>query len=244
MADYWQLFVGALFLKREAYEYQRERKDSFAHGLLFIVLIGVAVALAGIGGGALRYAKSPSVDAVKNVVLNHLQAMPFYSQSFQLSPSAERQFLDGYDLVWQNLGSTFMGYPVNTTGWALLLASVVTTPLLWLIAWLIYGWLAHLIARRGALHIGLNQALGTLALATAPQALAVVGVLPQAGPNPLVLSLWTMILNVFALRTAYRLSTPRAIWAALFPILLLLILLILFACIGIAVLPAAVRGGR
>ncbi|MGE5138930.1 MAG: YIP1 family protein [Rudaea sp.] len=244
MADYWHLFVGALFLKREAFEYQRDRKDSFAYGLFFIVLIGAAVGLAGLVGGALRFGTSPGVDAVKNVVLNHLQAMPFYSQSIQASPSAERQFLDGYNLMWQNLGSTFMGYPVDTAGWALLLASVVTTPLVWLVAWLIYGWLAHLIARRGALHIGLNQALGTLALATAPQALAVVGLLPQAGASPLVLSVWTMILNVFALRTAYRITTPRAIWAALFPVLLLLILLILLACIGIAILPAAVRGGR
>jgi hypothetical protein len=241
MTDYWHLWLGALFLKREAYEYQRDRRDSFAHGLLFIVLVGVLVGLFGIAGAGLRYASGPSAVAVKNVVLNHLQAMPFYDQ---MGSSAQQQFLTGYERTWAALGSLFMGYPTNAGDLVSLLAGIITTPLAWIIGWLFYGLLAHLIASRGNPHSSLAHGLGTLALATSPQALNVINVLPGASVGGLVLALWTLILNVFALRTAYRVSTRRAIGAALFPLLLLLLLLLLFLCLGLFALVAVIRGGR
>ncbi len=244
MADYWHLWLGALFCKREAYEYQRERKDSFAHGLLFIVLIGVLVALAGIIGAGLRYATSPSMDAVKNTVLNHLQAMPFYAQSIQPSPEAQRQFQAGYNQVWAAAGSFFMGYPTTVADWARALVSVVTTPLFWIVGWLIYGVLAHLIASRNNPNANLSHGLGALALATSPQALSVVNLIPQASVSGITLALWTLILNIYTLRTAYQISTRRAVWAALFPLLLLFLLLILSFCLIIALVVPVARGGQ
>ncbi len=244
MADYWHLWLGALFLRREAYEYQRERKDSFAHGLLFIVLIGVIVALSGIAGAALRYATSPNVDAVKNTILNHLQSMPFYAESIQPFPDAQRQFQSGYDQTWAVAGSLFMGYPISAADWARVLASVITTPISWIVGWLVYGVLAHLIASRGNPHANLSHGLGTLALATSPQALGVVNIIPQAGVNGLALALWTLILNVYALRTAYQVSTRRAVWAALFPLLLLLLLVLLCLILIVVLLRSNIPGGQ
>ncbi len=241
MRDYWHLWLSGLFLKREAYEYQRERRDSFAHGLAFIAVVGIVVGLFGIAGAAFRYATQPSADAIKNVVLNHLQAMPFYTQ---MGSIAQGQFLTGYNQVWATLGSRFVGYPTNGRDLIALLASPITTPLLLVIGWLIYGVLAHLIAASGNPHSSLAHGLGTLALATSPQALNVVTVLPGASISGVMIGLWTFILNVYALRTAYRISTPRAITAAIFPLLLLLLLLILFACVGFFLLTAAIRGGQ
>ncbi len=245
MANYWQLWLGALFLKREAFEYQRDRRDSFAHGLLFIVLIGVVVAGAGIVGAALRYASGPNADAVKNTVLTHLQAMPFYTQSIQTDPRIESEFLSGYNRVWANLGGAFMGYPTTGAGVFLLLLGLLTVPLGWLLGWLIYGVLAHVIASRNNPEATLAHGLGTLALATAPQLLNVVSILPLAGVSSVALGVWTLVLNVFALRTAYRVSTGQAIWAALFPLLLLLILASFFLCLLLLlIVPIAATGGR
>lgn len=241
MRDYFHLWQSALFFKREAYEYQRDRKDSFAHGLTFIVVLGVLVGLFGIAGAALRYATEPSADAVKNTVLNHLQAMPFYSQ---FTHDSERQFLSGYNQVWQAIGSLFMGYPTNFTSLLILLAGVVTTPLSWIVGWLVYGLLAHLIAGRGNPQASLAHGLGTLALATAPQALNIVTILPAGAISGPIIGLWTMIANVLALRAAYRISTRRAIGAAIFPLLLLLILLAIFACIGFFALISYLQGVR
>ncbi|MGB8644932.1 MAG: YIP1 family protein [Anaerolineae bacterium] len=244
MTDYWHLFVSALFLRREAYEYQRDRKDSFAHGLFLIVLIAILTALAGIGGAAFRYAASPSADAIKNTVLTHLQAMPFYTQMIQPYSQAEQQWLSGYNRSWEYLGSLFMGFPTNAQGWTVLFTSVITTPILWVIVWLFYGALAHLVARRGAEHVELSHALGTLALASAPQAFSFIGLFPQASASMFALWLWSMILNVFAVKTAYRITTRHAIWAALFPLLLLFLLLIVILIIGFILLAGAVRGGQ
>jgi hypothetical protein len=241
MRNYFHLWLSALFLKREAYEYQRDRRDSFAHGLAFVGLIGVIVALFGIAGAALRYATEPNADAIKNTVLNHLQAMPFYSQ---VTSQGEGQFLSGYNRVWETFGSIFVGHPTKPGDLVPLFASLVTTPLLWVIGWLLYGAVAHLVASRGNPHSSLAHGLGTLALATSPQLLSAVTVLPGASISGAVLGLWTMILNVFALRTAYRVSTQRAVFSALLPLLLLLLILILFACVGIFALSTAARGGQ
>jgi hypothetical protein len=241
MRDYFHLWLSALFLKREAYEYQRDRRDSFAHGLAFIVTVGVVVALFGIAGAALRYATEPSADAIKNTVLNHLQAMPFYSQ---FTPQGERQFLNGYNQAWGAFGSLFVGYPTKVSELVFVFASLITTPLSWVIGWLIYGVLAHLIAGRGNPHSSLAHGLGTLSLATSPQILNVVTVLPGASISSVMVGLWTIILNVFALRTAYRISTTRAVLSALFPLLLLLLIIIVFACFGFLALSTAITGGR
>ncbi|MGE5139887.1 MAG: YIP1 family protein [Rudaea sp.] len=224
MVDLWHLWLGALFLKREAYEYQRDRKDTFAHGLLFVTLVGLLTALAALAGALLRFAAGPNADAVKNVVLTHLQAMPFYTQSILPYPKVESQFLSGYNQTWDLLGSTFMGYPTNQGGWAALLAGVVVIPLILIVVWLVYGFLVHLVASRANPNTGLARGLGTLALAISPQAINLLGILPRSGLSVPVLGLWGIVLSVFAVRTAYGTSTGRSIWAVVFPLLLLLLL--------------------
>lgn len=241
MGDYVHLWFSALFFKREAFEYQRDRRDSFAHGLVFILLVGLIVALSSIAGEALRYATEPSADAIKNTILNHLQAMPFYGQ---FSPQGETQFLNGYNRAWETFGSLFVGYPTTVRNLTLTLARVVTTPLSWVIAWLLYGLLAHLVASRGNPHGSLGHGLGTLALATSPQLLNVVTVLPGAEVSGILVGLWTLILNIFAIKSAYRISARRAVTSALFPLLLLLLLFALFACLGFFALISAIQGGR
>src|SRR6476660_5200367 len=46
-----ELWRGAMFLKAAAYNYMRDRKNPFANGLLYLVIIGVIVGIIAIGSG-------------------------------------------------------------------------------------------------------------------------------------------------------------------------------------------------
>lgn len=241
MRDYWHLFLGALFLRRESYEYQRDRMRPFAHGLTFVVLIGLLVAVAGILGAALRYASFPNSDAIENIVLKHLQAMPFYAD---LSSVAQTRFLDGYAETWNRLGSVFLGYPTSSGGLAQLLLTIVTTPLSLVIGWLIYSALVHLVARGVNKQVSLAEGMGTLALATSPQLLTVLDIFPGVMVTGAVITLWSLICSTFAVRTTYHTSTGRAIFAALFPVVLFLLSALLLLCCGLFALAGAAGGRR
>lgn len=241
MHDYWHLFLGALFLRRESYEYQRDRTRPFAHGLTFVVIIGLLVAVAGILGAGLRYASLPNSDAIQNIVLKHLQAMPFYGD---MTTAAQAQFLSTYNQIWNNFGGAFFGYPTTSAGLAQLLVTIVTTPLSLVVGWLVYSVLVHLVARGVNKQVSLAEGMGTLALATSPQLLTVLDVFPGVMATSAVITLWSLILSTFAVRTTYRTSTGRAIFAALFPLLLFLIPAFLLLCCGLFALAGAAGGRR
>src|ERR1700674_4880122 len=91
------LWLGALFLKTESYTYARDQKNPFGKALIYIAVIGVLIATAGIIGAGLRYATSPTEDGIKNTVLVHLQAMPFYTS---LNATRQDSFTQGYERAW------------------------------------------------------------------------------------------------------------------------------------------------
>lgn len=233
-----ELWFGGMFLKPEAYTYQRDRKNPFAHGLLFIVVIGVLVALALILGAGLRYAAEPSADAIHAVVLARLQALPFYTNAPQTFQSA---FDRGYNQVWDRFGSFLVGYPTNTASFVQLIGRILTTPLSFVLSWLVYGALVWLVARRWNPTTTFGQLLGALSLATAPQLLRVLDIFPNVTISTTVVWLWSWILGVVAIKAAFRTTTRRAVWGAIFPLLVYLALAILIGVILLAVLIPVVR---
>lgn len=230
---YIELWLGAMFLKQEAYTYERDQKNPFGNGLIYIAIIGVLVALAGIVGTGLRYATLPSVDAIKNTVLVHLQAMPFYES---LSANGLAMFEQQFNQNWNQFGSRYLGYPTDTNGFIGLMLTVLTIPLGYFIGWLIYGALVHVVARGWNPETSFAELLAPLALATSPQLLSVLMLFPNSGLSGVAISLWTLICNIVAIRVAYQTTTRRAVWAALFPILLLVVLLAVLVCAGLALL--------
>jgi hypothetical protein len=233
-----ELWLGSMFLKAEAYAYLRDRKNPFGNGLVYIAVIGVITALAAIVGAGLRYATSPSVDALKNTVLIHLQAMPFYSQ---LSPAIQSAFDQGFQQNWDQFGSIYVGYPINTAGFVQLLLGVVTTPLGLIIIWLIYGALIHLVGRRWNPETSLSELLAPLALATSPQLLRVLEIFPGVSLAGPVITLWVLICNITAVKIAYQTTTRRAVWGALFPALLLLVLVVILVVLGVMIFTLSLR---
>lgn len=235
-----ELWLGAMFLKQETYTYQRDKKNHFGNGLVYIGIIGVLVALAGILGAGLRYATLPSVDAIKNTVLAHLQAMPFYES---LSANGLANFERQYDQSWNQFGSLFLGYPTDTNGFIGLMVTILTVPLGLIIGWLIYGALVHLVARSWNRETSFTELLAPLALATSPQLLNVLMIFPNTGLSGSAIALWTFICNVVAIRVAYQTTTRRAVWASLFPILLVVILVIGLVVLGLLLLIPFSRAG-
>ncbi len=231
-----ELWLDAMFLKEEGYAYERDSKNPFGNGLVYIAIIGVLVGLANVIGAALRYATSPAGDAIKNIVLTHIHATPFYAA---LDAGTAAAFDRGYNQVWNNAGSLFLGYPTDASGFVGLILGVLTTPLGFILSWVIYGALVHLIARRWNPETSYAELLAPLALATSPQLLNVLAIFPGVGVAGIVVTLWTLICNIFAIRVAYKTTTRRAVWGAFFPSLLLIVIIIALAACGIGLLSTA-----
>lgn len=219
------LWHRAMFLQPEPYAYQRDQKNPFGQGLLYLAVIGMIVALASILGAGVRYATLPSLDAIKGTVLVHLQALPFLTQD----PTVEQQFLRGYNQVWDQFSSFFVGYPTNASSLATLFASIITTPLGLMLGWVVYGALVHLVGRGWNRETSYAELLAPLALASSPHLLYVLNIFPQVNVSSVVVWLWSLVCNIVAIRVAYQTTGPRAAWGAVFPLLVLIaILLILF----------------
>lgn len=236
---YAELWMGGMFLQDEAYVYMRERRNPLASGMLYVALVGVLVGLADILGGLARYATSPSLDALKNTVLAHLQPMPFYET---LGPAAQRSFDAGYDDVWNLFGSLFAGYPSAPADFALLFLSVLTTPVGLLVSWFVYGALAHLLARKWNAEISFAEILGPLALAASPQLLRVLNVFPNVGISSWVTFFWFLVCAITAIRVTYRTTTSNAFRAALFPIVVFILVAIVLVVLALILVTA--RGGQ
>lgn len=233
-----ELWLGAMFLKQETYTYERDHKNHFGNGLLYIAVIGVLTAIAGIIGAGLRYATIPSADAIKGTVLAHLQAMPFYDA---YTPQQVTAFEQQYNQTWNQFGSMFVGYPTDTNSFVSLMLTILTVPLGLAIGWVIYGALVHLVARGWNPETSFSELLAPLALATSPQLLNVLMLFPNSNVSGAAIGLWTFILNIFAIRIAYQTTMRRAVWAALFPLLLFLVLLIILVIGAVAVLVPVIR---
>lgn len=233
-----ELWMGGMFLQDEAYVYMRERRNPFASGLLYTVLLGVLIAAGGLLGALARYATSPSLDAIKNTVLVHLQAMPFYEQ---LSANAQGNFITQFNQTWEWLAPLLTPYPTTSVQVAQLLATPLTIPLGMAISWVIYGALAHWVARRWNPEISLAEILGPLALASSPQLLNVLNVFPNVGISPLVTFLWFLVSAITAIRVTYRTTGRNAVLAAFFPIVFGLVILAVLILVPLLLLT---RGGQ
>lgn len=231
------LLWDALFLQRKAYAHMRDDDNPFVEGLFILVLLGVLLAVAGMIGSTLEWASSPNLNAVRDVVLNNLQGMPWYQQ-MQQAPGAESSFLQVWNGIWSAVAAMAPS-PVRS------LTGIITRPLALILWWLVFALLAYVFARLFGGKGTLNQTLGATALAAAPQLITLVTVLPFV--TIASLGTWTLLCSYMALRTVHDLSWPRAVFAALLPPLVigLVVGLIVGAAlaVGLSVAMASFAGG-
>lgn len=234
-----ELWIGGLFLQREAYQYLTQRRQPLASGMLFVGIVGVLVALANILGALARYATSPSPDAIKNTVLVHLQAMPFYEQ---MLPVTQSLFERGFNQTWELLGQFFVGYPSTQQEFAQLFVTLLTTPLGMIVTWLVYSALVHLGARKNNPETTFAQVAGALSLTQAPFLINVLNIFPGVSVNFWVLYLWFFVCAITGIRVAYNTNQAKAVSGALFPIIIGLVVGILLILLGVLVF--LTRGGQ
>jgi hypothetical protein len=217
----FQTALGAFLLQEDAYSGMRDDAQRIKRALILVVVVGLLVGVTGACGRLGEWALSPNMDAMKAVILRHLTQMPWYAEMSR-NPRALEIFRQQYDLGW-NIAKVFAPSPSALIG-------IVTTPLSLLIVWLIYGVLAHLSARILGGKGSAGQTLACTALAVAPQLLNVVTVLPFA--QAAGVSVWTLVCNFAAIRSAHGLSGWRALAAALLPLVLAILVGAVFACVG------------
>jgi hypothetical protein len=216
------LLWDALFLEDRAYAAMSENKSPVTKGLVILIILGLALAVAGFIGTTLEWASSPSLDAIRETVYELNQQAP-WRQFLEADPQSMQMFEQIWEQVWQ-----FVGFMVPTP--ASSLAGFIFRPFGLIISWLIFGVLVHLFARILGGTARLGQTLGATSLAAAPQLLGLLTALPfvvVAG-----IGTWTLLCRYMAIRVTHELSWARAMWSVLLTLLVLWLLLIILAAAG------------
>jgi hypothetical protein len=234
-----RLCPRALLLQDEAYAAMRDDISSpFLKGLILILVVGVVVSAAAIVGETLEWATTPDLGAIKDVVLEGLQQMPWYGEASKSTPDFESTFRQQYDMGWRFFPYAF-GAP-NPIGAAV---GVIVIPLRLGVSWLVFGLLGYLFARLLGGQSSLDQTLGCTALAVAPQLLGLLHILPYVEVGS-VITIWTLVSNYLALKNAHHLSSKRAFWATLLPFIFLTLLGLILGGLGVFLGLNLARGGR
>jgi hypothetical protein len=245
-----RLGVGAFFLDKDAYEEMRDLENPFSQGLGLVAIISVLVALialVGIVGGLVEGATVPKEEQVKAIVKQGLTRMPWY-EAMSEDPEFVREFEQQFEMQWPQNASRYFGPSSFGEGLVGGITGAVFGGLGVFIGWLIYALLAHAFAQMLGGQGTLQQILGCTALAVSPQVLNLAGLLPfvQVGG---IISTWMLACNYVAVKTVYRLSWGRALWATVLSRIIFAILAALATCCAggaggfLAALPMALKGG-
>lgn len=234
IGEYLNLGLGALFLQEETYARMRDESRRVVKGLIFILLVGVIVALLATVGKLLEWSTTPDLSNIKNIVLEELQNMTWF-KAMGRSPQSMQQFQQGYDLWWQFFGGLF---GVNMLG---AITNVITNPIMLILRWFIYGIVVFVFAKMLGGNGTLSQTLGCTAIAFAPEALGAVQFLPYVQLGGI--GIWGLICTYVGVKVSNQMTPWRAFWATLLPLILLMLIVILLGCVGGFAL-SALGGGR
>jgi hypothetical protein len=223
---------NALFLKEEAYEEMRADTNPVVKGLIFIVVLGLAIALLGLIGNVLEWASTPNLNQIKDTIFRYMTQMPWWDMA-----SKDPNFVRFFDQIWNTNWNTVMWF--QSPGWSAI--DILLIPLGLIVRWLIYGVLAYLFARWLGGTGDLSATLGVVALAAAPQILNALTLFPYVMLGS-VIGVWSVLCAYVGLKTAHKLPWHRALWATLLPFILAVVVVLLAGCFATAILAAVVKG--
>lgn len=236
----FRLGLGGLFLEPQAYREQRDSPDGLRRGFVLVALFGLLVGLAALLGDLIEYLAQPRTETIIKTVYDGLRVMPWYSDLAEISPGFPAQFDRIFDQIQRTITLASGGGLFGS------LAGLLTTPLLHVLGWLIFGTVAHLMARAFGGTGSFSQTLACTALAAGTNMLGLVQIIPFAQ--------WTgtailgLLACYVAIREAHQLPPWRAFWATIIGPLVLGLLLIGIFCVGLVVFIQAIdaflnRGG-
>jgi len=237
ISDSLGLLWEALFLQPQAYATMRDRKNPAGKGVVILIILGLVIALAGFIGSLLTWANSPDINAIQETVLKYLQQMSWW-EMMAIAPQVQAMWFQIWDGVWQMVRILS---PSPTSG----LAGFIFTPLSLLISWILFGLVAHVIARLFGGKGQLGQTLGATSLAAAPQLLMVFSAFPFVAFAGI--GVWTLLARYMAIRVTHDLSWGRALWVTILAMLVIILVLAFLFGAGIvafsSVIAAAAGGG-
>lgn len=221
---YLRLGMRGVCLDPTVFQQQRESPQGVKHGFFLVLTVGVLVGGATAIGQWLEGWVSYRQDEVVKVIHQGITQMPWYvnlSDMPGFTAAFERHFAQWVRIV-QLIGLE------NRLG-------ALFTPVQYLLTWVVFGSLVHLIARRMGGRGSLSQTLACLSLASGAHLLAVVDIIPFAQVS--ATALLALLITYLAIREAHRLHPWGAFWTTMLSSLLLALLA---GLVGLAVAGAMV----
>lgn len=212
----FQLAWQALLLNENAYDAVSKTKSPFRKGLtiLFIILLTVGVAQS--IGLAFDVLTTPRIDLVQEAILQALTKASWYQAAVVETTDFATSFDQMYTLSWQLL--RIMG---GVPSWLGTATSFIVRLIFSLLSWLIYGWVAYLIARWLGGQAKWSLFLGALGLAYAPMLLAVANLVPGLAVPGSLIAGWLLITKYQAVKNTHKLSWEHSLAVVVVPYLVI-----------------------
>lgn len=228
IAEYIRLGFRGFLLDQEVYRQQRESSNRFKEGFILVLLIGVLVGLATMIGQIGEILTSPDFEHIISTLYDGLTTMPWYINLTRTMPNFAAEFKQNFDNVVAVFRFLEGGGIVGA------ISNLITIPLSFVLTWIIYGIVAHIVARMVGGTGSLTQTLGCTALAAGANVLSLIKVVPYAEVSGVLLM--TLLANYLALRIAHELTPRRAFWATVAAPVLLVVLAGIGGCVLLLVL--------
>jgi hypothetical protein len=224
---YPELIGKTLVLEAEPFVVMTEDDNPWVEGLFLTASLGFVIGVAQLIGGLLLTASLPRADAMLEAILQGWrQFSPNLGAGVDPTVTA-----NNLRQVW-SIVTALNGYG---GGWFRLF-TVVATPFLLVLQWLIAGLIVFLVARALGGRGTLNQTLGSTALMVAPHALSLLAFIPFVSVSRLLLITWSVLIIYRATEVTHQLPWQRAVWVALAPIgFLVLIAIVVSVVISLGV---------
>jgi hypothetical protein len=217
----------ALLLDQRAYTTVVNQLSPLKKGFITLLLILGIVLVARLIGWGLAYLTSPRLDSLQTLVQNFITGLPWYATQVRQSPEFAAQFAQSYGLSWEGVRYA-LGIPTPMNQGISIGSLLLDT----LLAWLVFGTLAHWIARWFGGAGTWKQTLGAMALSYAPLLLLVVEAIPGAAV-PLTLLFLAMLVGKYqAIKSAHRLTPGYTLASVLLPYVVGAALLLALALFG------------
>jgi hypothetical protein len=215
-----QLARGALSLDTQTFVAQREARDTFRKGVLFIVVITLLAGSLSFIVSTVRGFLPPKWDAQRDELEDQISQV-FKFLPFEMDAKTERMIVGsieaGLDIGFE-IAQLPTPLPRPVKDFLQALGGWVTAPLLRLGGWMGYAFWVLLVAKLLGGRATLSQMLGCTALYVAPQILTILQVIPCLGPIlAFVAFVWGLVIYIKATAVANELGPGRALLAAILP---------------------------
>jgi hypothetical protein len=215
-----QLARGALSLDTQTFVAQREARDAFRKGVLFVVVITLLAGSLSFIVSTVKGFLPPKWDAQRDEVEDQISQV-FKFLPLEMDAETEQMIVGsieaGLDIGFE-IAQLPTPLPRPVKDFLQALGGWVTAPLLRLGGWMGYAFWVLLVAKLLGGRATLSQMLGCTALYVAPQILTILQVIPCLGPIlAFVAFVWGLVIYIKATAVANELGPGRALLAAILP---------------------------